>query len=63
MSGHEDGQGNQEAPAETAAREAEPLTAVAEPVVIDLREGIDTVAAYEAAAAERAARAPTRKVV
>ena len=37
-----------------AADEAEPLTVVAEPVVIDLRDGVDTVAAYEADQARRA---------
>ncbi len=36
------------------ADEAEPLTAVAEPAVIDLREGVDTMAAYEADQARRA---------
>lgn len=37
----------------------QPLTAVAEPVVIDLRDGVDTVAAYEADQARRAAAAQT----
>jgi hypothetical protein len=37
-----------------AAIEPEPLTAVAEPVVIDLREGVDTIAAFAADAARRA---------
>jgi hypothetical protein len=37
-----------------AANEGEPLTAVAEPAVIDLRDGVDTVAAYEAEQARRA---------
>ncbi|HEU5150980.1 MAG TPA: hypothetical protein VFU19_10810 [Iamia sp.] len=32
----------------------EPATAVAEPIVIDLRDGVDTVAAYEADQARRA---------
>jgi hypothetical protein len=48
-----DAQGAPEAAA-TPVDEAEPATAVAEPVVIDLRDGVDTVAAYEADQARRA---------
>jgi hypothetical protein len=55
VSGHEDVQGPEEPTIETTVREAEPLTGVAEPVVIDLRAGVDTVAVYEAEAARRAA--------
>ncbi len=47
--------GDQEPETEPAAEEPRtPLTAVAEPVVIDLRDGVDTVAAYEADRARRA---------
>lgn len=49
MSGHGD-----ETTAPEPDEDAEPLTAVAEPVVIDLRDGVDTVAAYEAEQARRA---------
>lgn len=46
--------GDQQPETETAAEEpGTPLTAVAEPVVIDLRDGVDTVAAYEADQARR----------
>ncbi|HEX7133753.1 MAG TPA: hypothetical protein VF228_14345 [Iamia sp.] len=47
-----------EAPATTTATdEPDPRTVVAEPVVIDLRDGVDTVAAYEADRARRTRRA------
>jgi len=55
VSGHEEVQGPEEPTSETSARKAEPRTGVAEPVVVDLRDGVDTVAAYEAEAARRAA--------
>ena len=56
MSGQREEREAQGAPeaATTPAEEAEPLTAVAEPAVIDLRDGVDTVAAYEADQARRA---------
>jgi hypothetical protein len=52
--GEVDVSGGSEEPVVEPAEDEEPLTAVAEPVVIDLRDGVDTVAAYEAEQARRA---------
>lgn len=50
--------GDQDDPTDDADPAADeprtPRTAVAEPVVIDLRDGVDTIAAYEADQARRA---------
>jgi hypothetical protein len=56
MSGQDEKREAQGAPEAAAplVDEAEAPTAVAEPVVIDLRDGVDTVAAYEADQARRA---------
>ena len=56
MSGQDDEREAQGAPEAVAppVDEVESPTAVAEPVVIDLRDGVDTVAAYEADQARRA---------
>jgi hypothetical protein len=54
VSGDDD---EREGGAEVTPADAEPRTVVAEPVVIDLRDGVDTVAAYEAEQADQAERA------
>lgn len=41
---------------ETEPTDDEPLTVVADEAVIDLRDGVDTLAAYEADQADRAAK-------
>ena len=55
MSGHQEVPGPEEPTSETAARAAEPPTEADDEVVVDLREGVDTVAVYRADAARRAA--------
>lgn len=56
MSAQKDEPGDETA-GEPVPREPEPEGEVADPVVIDLREGVDTVAVYEAEQERRAARA------
>jgi len=55
VSGHQEVPGPEEPTSETAARAAEPPTEADDEVVVDLREGVDTVAVYRADAARRAA--------
>jgi hypothetical protein len=59
MSGHDEMPAGEGPEDPEAADEPQPPTVVAEPVVLDLRDGVDTVAAYEADQARRAAAAQT----
>lgn len=59
MSGHDETPAGEGPEDPSAADEPQPPTVVAEPVVLDLRDGVDTVAAYEADQARRAAAAQT----